>query len=216
MNILCNGEQGPVLVLAHGSGAPADSAPMERLATALATAGFRVRRFEFPFMAQRRTTGRRRPPDRPSVLLRNWHEAIEEIRRREADADRLWIGGRSLGGRMASMLLTPEQCPASVAGALVFGYPFHPPRRPQQWRTDHFAQLARPLWIAQGERDPFGKRVELEERMPFAGPVHLKWVTDGDHELMPTRRSGLDPDRILATAAEQARAFVRAMETDSQ
>ena len=189
---------------------------MERLATTLAVAGFRVRRFEFPFMAQRRTTGKRRPPDRPPVLLRSWEEAIEEVRRREAYADHLWIGGRSLGGRMASMLLSPEQRPEPVSGALVFGYPFHPPRRPEQWRTGHFADLERPLWIAQGERDPFGKRGELEERMPFSGPVHLEWVTDGDHELMPTRRSGLDPDQILATAAEQARAFVRAAGTDNQ
>lgn len=189
---------------------------MERLAGALAGVGFRVRRFEFPFMAQRRTTGKRRPPDRAPVLLRQWHEAIEAIRLREKEAEQLWIGGRSLGGRTASMLLTPEQRPEAVSGALVFGYPFHPPRRPEQWRTDHFADLERPLWIAQGERDPFGKRGEIENRMPFPGPVHLEWVTDGDHELMPTRRSGLDPDRILATAAEQARAFARAMETDRQ
>ncbi|KAA8984384.1 MULTISPECIES: alpha/beta family hydrolase [Gammaproteobacteria] len=214
MDILFNGEQGPVLVLAHGSGAPADSVPMERLATALAAAGFRVRRFEFPFMAQRRTTGKRRPPDRPPVLLQVWREVIEEVGRREPDADHLWIGGRSLGGRTASMLLTPEQRPEPVSGALVFGYPFHPPRRPEQWRTDHFAELERPLWIAHGERDPFGKRSELEPRMPFPGPVHLEWVADGDHELMPTRRSGLDPERVLATAAESARAFVKATETD--
>ncbi|MEQ6885139.1 alpha/beta family hydrolase [Salicola sp. Rm-C-2C1-2] len=212
MDILCNGNQGPLLVLAHGSGAPVDSAPMERLAMALASSGFRVRRFEFPFMEQRRSTGKRRPPDRAPILLKTWKEAVQEVKRQESDTGPVWIGGRSLGGRMASVLLTPEQSPELASGALVFGYPFHPPRKPQQWRTDHFATLCGPLWIAQGERDPFGKRGEVEARMPFPGPVQVEWVADGDHELMPTRRSGLDPNRVLTTTAESARAFVRAKE----
>lgn len=216
MTILYDGDEGPLLILAHGAGAPMDSEPMARLAHALAFAGFRVRRFEFPFMKERRTTGKRRPPDRPSVLLQAWMDVIEEICAQEGDAGPVWIGGRSLGGRMASLLLTPEQHPDAAAGALVFGYPFHPPRKPQQWRTDHFPTLERPLWVAQGERDPFGRRSEVEARMPFSGPVYVEWVTDGDHELQPTRRSGLDPNQILAAAATRARCFVQAMETGKQ
>lgn len=205
-----------MLLLAHGSGAPMDSGPMARLAQALAFAGFRVRRFEFPFMKERRTTGKRRPPDRPPVLLQAWLDAIEQVRAEEPESGPIWIGGRSLGGRMASMLLSAEHQPDAAAGALVFGYPFHPPRKPHQWRTDHFPALRRPLWIAQGERDPFGRRNEVEALMPFPGPVHVEWVPDGDHELLPTRRSGLDPDQLLATVADQARRFVQAVETGEQ
>lgn len=213
LDIVSNGESGPLLVLAHGSGAPMDSAPMERLAETLAVAGFRVRRFEFPFMRERRASGKRRPPDRQAVLLDAWREAIDRIRSTEVGSGRLWIGGRSLGGRMASLLLTREQGPADVSGALVFGYPFHPPRKPEQWRTSHFEALRAPLWIAQGERDPFGKRPEVEARMPFPEAVNIDWVTDGDHELMPTRRSGHDPDALLADVAGRARAFVETVET---
>lgn len=214
MEILCNGHEGPVLILAHGSGAPMDSGPMERLARALAGAGFRVRRFEFPFMRERRSGGKRRPPDRQPVLLAAWQQAIKTVQADEPDARQCWVGGRSLGGRMASLLLTPENRATEAAGALAFGYPFHPPRKPEQWRTGHFSDLCRPLWIAQGERDPFGKRVEVEAQMPFADRVHVEWVNDGDHELMPTRRSKRDPDQLLEGTAARARAFVRATEAN--
>lgn len=214
MEILNNGHEGPVLILAHGSGAPMDSGPMERLAHALAEAGFRVRRFEFPFMRERRAGGKRRPPDRQPVLLEAWQQAIETVRANES-LQEVWVGGRSLGGRMASLLLTPEYRVKEAAGALAFGYPFHPPRKPERWRTGHFPDLCRPLWIAQGERDPFGKRSEVEARMPFSDRVHVEWVSDGDHELMPTRRSGIDPDQLLAGTAARARAFVRATELEN-
>ncbi len=189
---------------------------MTRLANALARTGFRVRRFEFPFMVERRATGKRRPPDRPPVLLQAWRDAVEAVCRMEPDAGRLWIGGRSLGGRMASQLLAEDQGPGMTAGALVFGYPFHPPGKSDRWRIDHFPSLSRPLWIAQGERDPFGRRHEVESRMPFEGPVYVNWVTEGDHELVPTRRSGLDTEALMTTVAEDAMAFVQAEEAGDQ
>ena len=135
------------LVLAHGAGAPMDSPFMEVMATRVAAAGWRVARFEFPYMARRREDGKRRPPDRESVLLQTWVTVIDAL-----GAEHLVVGGKSLGGRMASMVADEAQ----VRGLVCLGYPFHPPGRPERTRTAHLetaanadadcAGRARPLW----------------------------------------------------------------------
>ena len=204
-----DGQQGPWLILAHGAGAPMDCEPMERLVSALNDAGVGVVRFEFDYMAQRRSGGSKRPPPAQSQLLSQWQSVVSTVGH-ELGGEPLFIGGRSMGGRMASLLLAGgDGCSAQVRGGLVFGYPFHPPGKPQRWRTAHFPELERPLWIAQGERDPFGKRAELEQ----TGDVleHLSgiyWVAGADHELKPTRRSGLDWQQALQSMALQARQFM--------
>ena len=109
------------VVLAHGAGAPMDSPFMEEIANGCAAAKLRCIRFEFPYMARRRTDGARPGPDRAPVLEKCWHNVVAAI----GNPDRLIIGGKSMGGRIASHIADQ----AAVAGLVCLGYPFHPPGR---------------------------------------------------------------------------------------
>jgi hypothetical protein len=188
-----------VLVLAHGAGAAMDHPSMQRLATLIGAAGVRVVRFEFPYMAARRADGTRRPPDRGPVLLRTWHEVLDEL----GGGDRLVIGGRSMGGRIASMVADE----AGVRGLVCLGYPFHPAGRPERLRVAHLAALQTPALIVQGERDAFGNRDEVTS-YALAPGIRIEWLADGDHSFQPRRASGHTLDEHLATAASAAAAFV--------
>lgn len=207
-DMLYDGHDGPLLLFAHGAGAPMDSDAMNRLTATLVSAGFRVARFEFPYMVKRRQDGRKRPPDAMKTLMRTWRDCLEQVLDTCQPGERVFIGGKSMGGRLATHILA-EECPCAVAGGIVFGYPFHPPGKPDRWRIDHFSRLERPLWIAQGERDPFGKVHEVTEIGWGAAPVQLHWVAGGDHDLLPTRRSGLDPEALVAEAGDAAAGFAK-------
>ncbi len=187
------------LLLAHGAGAPMDSAFMEDIARELAAAGVRVVRFEFPYMARRRLDGRKRPPDREEILLKTWREVIGQF----GEAKRLAVGGKSMGGRMASMIADKVG-----AGALVcFGYPFHPPGRPEKARTAHLENLTTPALVVQGTRDPFGNRADVEVYR-LSSSIQLHWIEDGDHDLKPGRASGREHGEALEEATRAAAGFL--------
>lgn len=173
------------VLLAHGAGAPMDTPFMQAMACGLAQRGWRVVRFEFPYMAQRRVDGRQRPPDRLPRLLDTFREqvALEPARP-------LFIGGKSMGGRLASLLVDALATSCGVRGCLCLGYPFHPPGKPDQLRTDHLAGLSTPTLIVQGERDAFGKQAEVEG-YTLSPAIALQWLPAGDHSFKPNRSSGL-------------------------
>src|SRR6185436_13219769 len=141
------------ILLAHGAGAAMDSPAMNAITKSLADAGFRVARFEFGYMASRRTSAGRKPPPRAETLCPEYVAAIAALKARGP----LIIGGKSMGGRVASMIADE----AGVAGLLCLGYPFHPPEKPTQLRTAHLADLKTPTLIVQGTRDPFGTPDEV-------------------------------------------------------
>jgi predicted alpha/beta-hydrolase family hydrolase len=186
------------LALAHGAGAPMDSPFMAFFAHRLAAAGWQVLRFEFPYMAARRQGGPKRPPDRQPVLLESWRSVIAAV-----GAERLAIGGKSLGGRMASLIADE----ASVRGLVCLGYPFHPPGRPERLRTEHLRSLKTPTLILQGERDPLGGRGEVEG-YSLAPGVALHWLSDGDHSLVPRKASGLSAEQNWWEAARAIEHFL--------
>ena len=190
------------LLLAHGAGAPMDSPFMAAIATGLAQRGWRVVRFEFPYMARARVTGRRGGPDRLPTLEQAFREQVAL----ESEERPLLIGGKSLGGRVASLLVDELAASAGVRGCLCFGYPFHPPGRPQQLRTAHLMNLRTPTLILQGERDSFGRREEVEA-YSLAKAVELVWLPTGDHSFRPTRSSGLSEAENWAAAVDHADAF---------
>ncbi|GAA5125353.1 alpha/beta family hydrolase [Alloalcanivorax gelatiniphagus] len=198
-----SGPHHATLVFAHGAGAPMDSPFMARMAALLAERGVAVARFEFAYMARRREEGVKAPPDRAPKLLERFRAALASVA--EQAPGPLWIGGKSMGGRMATLLLAEPSPP--VAGAVVFGYPFHPPGKTERTRLDHFPDLGGPLLICQGERDPFGRRGEVEDYR-LGAPVTLHWAFDGDHDLKPRKRSGGDHDANLVAAADRAAAFM--------
>ena len=194
-------EAAPVTAaLAHGAGAGMDHPFLAAFASGLAERGIRVVRFEFPYMERRRETGGRGGPDRPAVLVDRWREVIEEV---GADAARLVVGGKSMGGRIASMVADE----AGVDGLLCLGYPFHPPGRPEKLRTAHLERLATPTLILQGSRDPFGTAAEVSA-YPLSPAIRVEWLEDGDHSFKPRKASGRTLEDNMASAIELAAAFV--------
>ena len=179
------------LLLAHGAGAGAESDVMQQLALALASCGIEVWRFNFAYMQRFIMTGKRSLPDKMPALLQQFSQQIEHC---PADLP-LFIGGKSMGGRVASLLSKYS----SVNAIFAFGYPFHPPKK-SSWRTEHFDQLSCPLFIAQGERDAFGNKTELIDK---SWPqVSLCWLTDGDHDFKPRLKSGLTQQQLIEQAAD--------------
>lgn len=196
------------LLLAHGAGAPIDSPFLAAIATALAQRGWRVVRFAFPYMARMQSTGRRQAPDRMPVLQEAFREQVR-LERQAAPGRPLFIGGKSLGGRVASLLVDALAAEAAVRGCLCLGYPFHPPGKPLQLRTEHLTALRTPTLILQGERDSFGRRDEVEGYV-LSPQLQLHWIPSGDHSFKPTRSSGLSEADTWAMAAAGADAFLHA------
>jgi uncharacterized protein len=200
-NPLVDGPDAPTsLVLAHGAGAPMDSPFMAHFASALGARGVRVVRFEFPYMRARRD-GERRPPDREPVLLGAWREVIAAC----GGGERVVIGGKSLGGRMASLLADE----VGARGLVCLGYPFHPPGKPERLRVRHLETLATPALIVQGTRDPLGSRDEVAA-YPLSAAIRIHWLEDGDHSFKPRARSGRTAQQNLDEAVDAVHAFVAA------
>ena len=177
-----------------------DSEFMNAIAERLGGAGVEVVRFEFDYMARRRQDGRRRPPDRAPKLLARFEDVIAEA----GTPSNLVIGGKSMGGRSASMIADQ----AGVAGLLCLGYPFHPPGKPDRLRTHHLEALKTPALIVQGTRDPFGTQTEVT-RYSLSPSIELAWLEDGDHSFKPRKKSGRSLAQNLDEAAEAALRFIR-------
>lgn len=178
---------------------------MEALAQALEVNGISTVRFEFPYMQKRREDGRKRPPDRQPRLLEYFSEVVDQVRQELNDGCPVLVGGKSMGGRMASVLASNR---SDIAGVVGFGYPFHPPGRLDKWRTDHFASLHCPMLVVQGTRDPFGKFEELAEYPEIWDRVQVRWLEGGNHDFQPLARQQSSQSALIADAARQARAFV--------
>lgn len=195
------------ILLAHGAGAPMDSASMTAGAKALAAVGLRVARFEFGYMAARRTTGPK-PPPRAETLNPEYIAAIRALNATR----KLIIGGKSMGGRVASMIADETR----AAGLLCLGYPFHPPARPPNGReaalrTAHLADLKTPTLIVQGTRDPFGTRDEVAA-YKLSEAIEILWLEDGDHDLKPRKKlSGFSAADHLKTMADRVAAWSRGL-----
>lgn len=193
--MIFNGPPGAktVIALAHGAGAGAETPFMNTVAAGLAERGLRVARFEFPYMTRRRLDGKRRPPDRLDRLVACWREVVDEL-----DCERLVVSGKSMGGRIASMIADD----VGAIGLVCLGYPFHPAGKPDRLRIDHLGAITTPTLILQGERDALGSRSEVEG-YTLAPSIRIDWLADGDHGFRPRTRSG-------RTAAENIQAAVAA------
>ena len=194
------------ILLAHGAGAPMDSASMTATAQALAAAGFRVARFEFGYMAARRS-GARKPPPRAETVQPEYRAAIDALKAK----GQLIIGGKSMGGRVASMIADAMRAEGKIAGLLCLGYPFHPPEKPQQLRTAHLAGLQTPTLIVQGTRDPFGTPEEVAT-YKLSKAIELLWLEDGDHDLKPRKKlSGFTAADHLKTMSDRVSSWSKTL-----
>jgi len=203
--LIINGDLGgPTFIFAHGAGAGMDSDFMTRVATGLAERGIRVIRFEFPYMQKQRDTGKRRPPDRQPKLTDHFKQIIEQV-----NLSRVVIGGKSMGGRMATVLASEKV----YDGVVVLGYPFHALGKPEKVRMDHFQTLESPVLICQGERDSMGSRADTAQyRLP--DNIEIDWFADGDHDLKPRKASGFTHAAHLDNAIERVSQFIHQMSAD--
>lgn len=174
---------------------------MERMAMLLAGHGIVVVRFEFPYMAARREGGGRRPPDPRPRLLDCWRTVWNSVNERMPGP---WaIGGKSMGGRMASLLADELQAAALVC----LGYPFHAAGKPERPRVEHLAALRAPTLIVQGERDALGSRERVQGYV-LSGSIRLHWLAAADHDFRPLRVSGHTHDGHLGAAAAAVADFL--------
>ncbi|MGB5447242.1 MAG: alpha/beta family hydrolase [Psychromonas sp.] len=205
MKIIYNGSSdGPLFVFAHGAGAPANSDFMETIAKGLALRGIRVARFNFPYMQQRIENGTRRPPERAPKLIAQFAELIKSI------DQPMVIGGKSMGGRIASLLAA--QCADhgmdNIQGILCLGFPFHPAGKPEKLRTEHFPLIQQEILIIQGDRDRLGNRDEVHS---YCLPENIQWLwlEDGDHDLKPRIKSGFTYQAHLEKALDKMALFIK-------
>lgn len=187
------------VVLAHGAGAPMDSPFMNRVSAGLALRGIRVVRFEFSYMAKRRSEGKRGAPDREPVLRARWKEVIARF----GGGARVVVAGKSLGGRIASMVADE----VGARGLVCLGYPFHPPGDPSRLRTAHLAGLRTPTLIVQGTRDPFGTREDVAG-YTLSAAIRIAWIEAGDHSFKPPARSGRTEAQNVEEGIAAVAAFV--------
>jgi hypothetical protein len=199
MKIMIDGKRTSArsLLLAHGAGAPSDSDFMNFMAAALAKQGIRVGRFEFPYMEKRRDDGKRRPPDREPILRETFQQALSEF----DNGTPCLIGGKSMGGRIATMVAADAEVEA--AGVVCLGYPFHPTGRPEKLRVAHLANLTVPTLIVQGARDPFGNMEEYHTFGVQNSRIEMCWLADGNHDLKPRKASGVTHEEHLQTAVQR-------------
>ena len=186
------------IALAHGAGSGMDTPFMNFFATGLANRGFRVVRFEYPYMASQRLTGKKKSPDREPVLRDTWLKVVEKLGR-----ERLVIGGKSMGGRMASLIADE----AGVAGLVCLGYPFHPVGKPDRLRIEHLRTIKTPTLILQGERDPFGDREEVPG-YSLSPAIQIEWLKDGDHSFKPRKSSGRTEQQNWEAAIDVIETFL--------
>ncbi|CAN5213600.1 alpha/beta fold hydrolase [soil metagenome] len=201
----------PTLVLAHGAGAGMESKWMNDFCALLGDRGLRTVRFEFGYMAARRTGGRR-PPPRADTLIDEYVAAVGAVRMQlnvgGYSGSKVVIGGKSMGGRVATMSVDSFGPLDRVDGVVCLGYPFHPPDKPHLPRTAHLLTSTLPMLICQGTRDPFGGPDEvIGYELPAS--INVTWFDDGDHDLRPRQAvSGHSYAEHLNTAADAVVDFV--------
>jgi predicted alpha/beta-hydrolase family hydrolase len=211
MEIVIDGpENGPLCIFAHGAGAPMDSDFINSITAGLVALGIQVARFEFPYMQERRLTGKKRPPNRAPELLACFDHVVNQL------AKPCVLIGKSMGGRMASMLASNFEQEGGVNsyinGVCALGYPFHPQGKPDKLRINHLSDLDVPMSIIQGERDALGCRAEIEllfaeQKLPSF--LSMLWLTDGDHDLKPRKKSGLTHQQHINEAIEYSASFIK-------
>jgi len=208
MELIYNGPaDGPLFVFAHGAGAPATSDFMEAIAKGLAQQGIRVARFNFPYMQQRIDNGTRRPPERAPKLIAQFKQLIASI------DQPMVIGGKSMGGRMASLVASDPTTDeitvnSKIKGIACLGFPFHPANKPESLRTEHFPLIKQTVFIVQGDRDKLGTKEEVAS-YGLPDDIEWLWLADGDHDLKPRVKSGFTHQAHLQKTIDAMATFIK-------
>jgi predicted alpha/beta-hydrolase family hydrolase len=196
------------VLLAHGAGADMHAATLTTFADALAQSGVPAIRFNFPY----RTAGKR-APDRAPVLAAATREAAAELARRsKLPPERLVLGGRSMGGRYASLAVGDPDEPLPALGLALLGYPLHPAGHPEKLRAEHFPRLHVPVLFVSGTRDSLAGADALRHHArAIPAPVTFHWIESADHGFRPVKASGITTEVALREAAAAVVAWVTAL-----
>jgi len=209
MQFTINGpSDGPLFLFAHGAGASSDSEFMQKIILGLADKGICVVRFNFDYMQQRIETGSRRPPERAPKLIKQFEDKIKLLSHQKNRA--MVIGGKSMGGRMASLVasLFEENNLTEVKGVACLGFPFHPAGKLDKLRIDHFPFIQQKQLIIQGTRDKLGS-VDEVETYDLPNQINWLWLEDGDHDLKPRVKSGFTHQAHLQKAIDHLAIFIK-------
>jgi predicted alpha/beta-hydrolase family hydrolase len=206
-----NNSRRALLVLAHGAGAGQSHPFMVRYARGLSERGIDVVTFDFPYI-----TATRHSPDRAPVLEAAFRAVVAaSAARKDIRPSNVFIGGKSMGGRMATHLAaSPEDWPAGIpalGGVVVFGYPLNPPGGPSKRspdRVSHFARITVPALIVQGTRDNFGGPPQIRTAFPHAQVFE---VPTGDHSFSVQKSAGRSPPQMVAVIIDAVVAFMTAL-----
>ncbi|PXF63862.1 alpha/beta fold hydrolase [Kangiella spongicola] len=186
------------LILAHGAGADSQSEFMQFMLREITSDKINVITFDFPYMQRRQQTGKKSPPDRMPKLIESFSEQVRQV-----TSDVIIIGGKSMGGRVATMIADELK----VDGVIAMGYPFHPPGKPENPRTEHLADLQTPTLILQGTRDSFGKPDEVASYQ-LSPQISVEWLEDGNHSFETLKRSKLTTEDTWHLAAQKVQLFI--------
>lgn len=196
-----------IFIFAHGAGADSQSDFMQQMSELIGAADIEVIRFNFPYMDKRLLDSKRRPPDRADKLLICFQQQVEQVTANMQKGDRLFIGGKSMGGRMASLLMA-QKSDLAITGGIGFGFPFHAVGKEPKDRLDHFSEQTKPFLFLQGERDTMGNKEEVAGyNLPTKAQV--VWLADGNHDLKPRVKSGFTHQQHIEAAAHAAIEFMQ-------
>ena len=193
------------MLFAHGAGTDKESAVLKGVANALGAAGVPSLRFDYPYRV-----AKKRAPDRPAVLDRATRDAAAELAKRSGlPAERLVLGGRSMGGRYCSQIAGDDELPVPALGLLLLGYPLHPAGQPSRQRVEHFPRLRVPCLFVTGTRDALAGRDALAQATKaIKGKVAFHWLDSADHGYRPLKASGRTVDDVIEEVAEVSVAWV--------
>ncbi|WP_221798228.1 alpha/beta family hydrolase [Oceanobacter mangrovi] len=193
----------PKLLLLHGAGAGLDSPFLQAVMQQCTALGYSIEGFEFSYMQEMRRTGKRRPPPKVEKLLQELKEYLA------AETAPVVVIGKSMGGRIATMLAADRLCQPCLSGVVALGYPFHPTGKPEKLRVAHLPDVRVPLLIVQGSRDPFGHREEVPA-YPVGDKLALHWLEGGNHDFDIAKNSGRSQQDLIAEAVDRLHQWITA------
>ena len=202
---------GLTVLLGHGAGANQTSGFMRMFAKGLAARGLDVMTFNFVYMEQERSV-----PDQKHKLESCFQAVIETARKnRKLKNNRVVIGGKSMGGRIASQVMAGgerESFASDVVGLVFLGYPLHPPGQPAKLRVEHLEHIKKPMLFVQGTRDALGTPDEIKPFVKNLRPAaKIHEIEGGDHSFKAPKKFGMTPEQIFETAMDEIDRWTRSL-----
>ncbi len=209
---LINNVANPIaqIIFAHGAGADMHHEFMEQITTLFNKANINVLRFNFPYMDKRIALGKRYPPDRMPKLIDCYKTVLNDfiVINKQQKTLPIFIGGKSMGSRVAATLASDDEVSAFIQGVFCLGYPFHPPKKTEKLRLEPLQNTRKPILIVQGERDTLGSEVEIAD-YEISNLCQSFFLADGDHSLKPRVKSGFTHQQHLESAVQAISQFIQ-------